>query len=116
MLEVRYRLRSFANTRLKSPGETKGSSGTVEAGAIGGAGCTGVGCASLSRPFRVKARRCSTSRHPEHLNVRRSKPGTSMGSWTTFTKIISAPQAIQRIAPTLVTDNNQSVRIVRDIS
>ncbi len=73
----------------------------VEAGAIGGAVCTGIGSVSLSRPCLVKTRRRSTSWHAEHMKVWCSKPGIAMvSSWTTFIKIISTPHAIQCIART----------------
>jgi hypothetical protein len=56
---------------------------------------------SLSRPGLTKARCRSISRHAEHMKVRRSKPGTGMlSSGTTFIRIISASQTIQRISRT----------------
>jgi hypothetical protein len=49
----------------------------------------------------VNIKRRSTSWHAEHMKVWRSKPRTDVvSSWTTFIKIISASQAIQRIART----------------
>jgi hypothetical protein len=35
--------------------------------------------------------------HLEHMNVSYLKPETAIVSWTTFNKIISASQALQRI-------------------
>ena len=83
VLKVGYRLRSFARTRLKSPRVATGSFWTVDAGAIAGAVCSG--------------KRRTISWHSEHMNVSYLKPGTAILSWTTFNKIISASQALQRI-------------------
>jgi hypothetical protein len=69
-----YRPRIFATTRLKRPGAAMRSSCAVEAGAIGGPACTGMGSVSFSRPRFVKTKRRSTSWHAKHLKVRCSKP------------------------------------------
>jgi hypothetical protein len=98
VLNVVYRLRSFARTRLKSLRVATGSFRTVEAGAIGGAVCSGIGSAALSRPCLVNTeRRRTISWHSEHMNVSYLKPGAAIVFWTRFNKIISASQALQRI-------------------
>jgi len=98
-----YRPRMFANTRRKRPGAARRSSCAVEAGTIGGAGCTGIVGVSLSRPCLVKTKRRSTSRQDEHMKLWCSKPRIAIAcSWTTFIRIISAPHVVQGVGDLLI--------------
>jgi hypothetical protein len=72
-----------------------GPSCPAVAGTTGGAGCTGKGSASLSRPCLMKTRSHLSSWHSEQVKVWRSKPRSP--TWATFIKI-SASHALQRIA------------------
>jgi hypothetical protein len=93
-----YRPRIFASTRPNRPGAAMRSSSAAEAGTIGGAGCTGKGSASLSRPCLMKTRSHLSSWHFEQVKVWRSKPRCPVGSiLATFIRIISASHALQRI-------------------
>jgi hypothetical protein len=74
---------------------------------------------NIAFPTRlVNIKRRSTSWQSEQLKVWCSKPGTVMvSSGTTFIKIISAPQAIQRIGrATLTYQRRSSVLIVCHVS
>jgi hypothetical protein len=65
------------------------------------AACMGVGGLSVSRPSLMNTIRCSVTWHSEQTNVCRSTPRTvAVSSGTTFVRINSAPQAVQRITRT----------------
>jgi hypothetical protein len=65
------------------------------------AACMGMGGLSVSRPSLMNTIRCSVTWHSEQTNVCRSTPRTvAVSSGTTFVRINSAPQAVQRITRT----------------
>ena len=92
---------SSATTRLRRPGAATCSSCTVDARLMRGTGCMGIGGPSASRPSLMKTTRCSVTWHPEQMNVWCSIPRTgTVSSGTTFVRISSTPQAVQRITCT----------------
>jgi hypothetical protein len=101
-----YCPRKSATTRLRRPGATTCSSCTVDACLIRGAACMGMGGVSVSRPSLMNTTRRSEPWHPEQMNVWCSTPrAATVSSGTTFVRINSAPQALQRITctPTALT-------------
>ena len=96
-----YCPRSNATTRLRRPGAATCSSCTVDARLMRRAACMGMGGPSASRPSLMNTTRRSVTWHPEQMNVWCSTPRTAtVWSGTTFVRINSAPQAVQRITRT----------------
>ena len=70
----------------------------------------GIGALSVSRPAFVNTTRRSMTWHAEQMNVWCSTPRTeAVSSGTTFVRINSAPQAVQRITRTRLPDAHRTL-------
>src|ERR1700730_612151 len=81
------------------------------------AACRGTAWVSSSPPCLVKITRRSVTWHAEQINVWYSKPRTvAVSSGTTFVRINSAPQAVQRILAHVITRSAHPARGVYDLA
>jgi hypothetical protein len=96
-----YCPRSSATTRLRRPGAATCPSCPVDARLMRRAASMGMSGLSVSRPSLINTTRCSVTWHSEQANVWCSTPRrATVSSGTTFVRISSAPQAVQRITRT----------------